>query len=174
MTEQQLKNILAKGLADVGHESPPLEINSVSEQAIVGRLLTKIYESFPGYILDIEYNRDLKNDTTKQAEICAQMNSLENDESLGCVTEERKIKRMRPDLIIHQRTSNGGNLAVIELKFENAIGKNKEYDILKVKAIKEKYEYSHAVTVHIPRDLERLRNMTEDDEAIKFHDSVPS
>lgn len=106
------------------------------EVTISSKLAQYIFNEFPRYDVDCEYNKHL--DGEKKVDELNQ--------------------NIRPDIIIHRRGTDENNLVYIEIKTDhNRELRTHDYD--KIKAMtkqKEKYRYSLGLFIDFNRDKEKL------------------
>lgn len=102
-----------------------------NERTICARLAMHLQAVFPGYDVDVEYNRYGMDPKT------VEMNP-EPDET-----------RIYPDLIVHRRGSQESNLLVMEVK-KCTNSEPREYDRTKLEHCVMKFGYEFAVLVEIP------------------------
>ena len=103
-----------------------LSVNA-SEQAIAARFAGYLQGHFPGYDVDVEYNR--MGDVPKT------------------VAWSDKPERVYPDIIVHRRRTNTNVLAIELKKTSNPEGKAN--DLLKLAAYRRELGYLHALFLRL-------------------------
>ena len=103
-----------------------LSVNA-SEQAIAARFAGYLQGHFPGYNVDVEYNR--MGDAPKT------------------VAWSDKPERVYPDIIVHRRRTNTNVLAIELKKTSNPEGKAN--DLLKLAAYRRELGYLHALFLRL-------------------------
>lgn len=112
-----------------------LHVNS-SERSMTHRLAVHLEPYFPDHAVDCEYNRDGSNvKRLKPSDRDAKSDDLD------AVT-------VFPDIVVHKRGNNEGNLLVIEVK-KGSSSASPDYDFQKLGAFKTELHYAHAVHVTI-------------------------
>jgi len=106
MDDKKIKEIVERAISMVQSEERPLQSGS-SERAFAHRLAVYMENSFDGWNVDCEYNR--QGMLSKELEGIAECN------------ERRRTDRIYPDIIVHHRTNDsepsiGENILVVELK----------------------------------------------------------
>jgi hypothetical protein len=100
---------------------------NASEQAIAAKLAQYLQPHFPGYHVDVEYNR---------------MGKVPKK-----VTWSERPDEVYPDIIVHLRMTDK-NVLAIELK-KNSNSEKKEKDILKLGAYRRELGYLHALFIRL-------------------------
>lgn len=100
---------------------------NIAEQTITARLAGYLQKYFPGYDVDVEYNR--MGDAPKT------------------VAWSDKPERVYPDIIVHRRRTTT-NILAIELK-KTSNPESKEDDLLKLAAYRRDLGYSHALFLRL-------------------------
>lgn len=103
-----------------------LTIN-VAERTIASRLTQHLQEYFPGYDVDVEYNR--------------------MGEAPKTIAWSDKSEQVYPDIIVHRRMTKE-NVLVIELK-KDSNRETKENDVLKLRAYRRELGYLHALFLRL-------------------------
>jgi hypothetical protein len=104
-----------------------LLIHNVSERAITHRLAVYLEQTFLGWHVDCEYNRNV--DAVKRIHRIIGRKLPEDD--------------VYPDIIVHRRGNHESNLLAIEVKKANNL--NTDWDIAKLLAYRREYHYQHAL-----------------------------
>ena len=134
----RIKNLIEKAIDDLYSKDLDLLERENNEVTISCKLAQYLFLKFPGYQVDCEYNRHLKD--TKRI-------------NLG---NTRKI--IRPDIIIHKRGIDEGNLIYSEIKTDHNI-ESREEDLNKIKAmtdLKGEYRYKLGIFIDFYRDKDDL------------------
>lgn len=100
---------------------------NIAEQTIAARLAGYLQGHFPGYDVDVEYNR--MGDAPKT------------------VAWSDKPERVYPDIIVHRRRT-GTNILAIELK-KTSNPETKDNDLLKLAAYRRDLGYLHALFLRL-------------------------
>jgi hypothetical protein len=145
MDKKEFENKLKKSLDILKKEDKILfDINS-SERSISHKLGCYLQKEFEDWNVDCEYNRSIKSDDM----IKRVPNYIKNCKK-SSISNNPLIY---PDIIIHKRDSNT-NLAVIEIK-KSPNNDEREYDILKIKAILKEFEYTYGVFIDLSLYLDK-------------------
>lgn len=131
MTREHIERILKDALSLLANEQPELLELSVTERALSHHLAIYIMEYFPGYHVDVEYNRDGYD--PKRLDLPPKT----------VLMDETRAVTVYPDIIIHRRNT-ADNLLVLEMKKP---GGDIRYDRLKLEAFKRELSYQHAAHV---------------------------
>lgn len=149
MNDLDIKAILLEALSEMQEENPLLKIESISERAFCFRLGLKIANNFEGYILDSEYNLDLRGNLSKSVPNVGRL--LEIASLLKKSIKPHKL--LVPDFIVHKRTETfAENLLAVEIKWHTANPLEIEFAEEKLKALKVKFEYKFCVLLVLPRE----------------------
>lgn len=152
MEKDEIEHLIRTAIKALELENPKLPLEKkVGERALVGRLafhLAAVLKD-PELAIDTEYNIDPNGDRKW----------LEADSSLKDAA--RKLRRkvyeddsivVIPDIILHKRGTNERNVAVIEVKFNDASLHEFTYVKLKLAAFQRNtFEYTYGVLVSVPR-----------------------
>lgn len=130
MDIDEIKERVQRGIDAFMKRDRYLLDRNLSERCIAGRLLFHLQNTFPGYDVDIEYNRagDVPKRLNLQDE-CA--NSFDDDGNALVV----------PDIIIHKRGAEGPNLLGIEIK-KQGDPRGTKCDRLRILALRKRFDYS--------------------------------
>ncbi|WP_295230351.1 hypothetical protein [uncultured Chryseobacterium sp.] len=114
-----------------------LEAN-LSERSIAHRLALYLTGLFPEFDVDCEYNGDVDSDNYRK--------NLQIDREDIIKLSKKKIDEFDtysvfPDIIVHKRKFNTDNQLVIEIKKKDSNIEQKKYDLLKLKAFTNQYNY---------------------------------
>ncbi|MCY4076732.1 MAG: hypothetical protein OXH04_15015 [Acidobacteria bacterium] len=113
------------------HQDLHLLENDAHERTICARLADHLRSVFPGYHVDVEYNRH-----------CMDPKTIE-------VNPERDEQFVYPDVIVHHRGNDDSNLLVMELK-KSTNPESRDPDRRKLNHLVEQYGYKFAVLVDLP------------------------
>ena len=111
-----------------------LEYN-VSERTIATKLQQYLTGVFLSHHIDFEYNRH-------------GVDSKRVNWAPECSTGEQTL--VLPDLIVHRRGDDSANLVVCEIKKHTAAPAELNCDRQKLRAIKQQFEYEHAILLVVP------------------------
>jgi transposase len=143
MSQEEIKKIINQALDSLISKHFDLLDLGVTERALSHHLAIELTPYFPGYDVDVEYNR--KGVDPKRLNL-PQRKTLEDD---------IRATTVFPDIIVHKRNTPI-NLLVIEMKKnEQDIG----YDEHKLKAFRKELGYKHAAHVIISRSGENIPRM---------------
>lgn len=120
--------------------------NDVNERTITHRLALYLEPRFPGWQVDIEYNRVGDAADPKRLD----WNDVACDASAEELVRDTAARTVYPDIIVHKR-GEPKNLLVIEVKKSSNAGCG-ERDRRKLEAFQEapEFRYRHAVFLEIP------------------------
>lgn len=120
--------------------------NDVNERTITHRLALLLEPKFPGWHVDIEYNRVGDAAEPKRLD----WNDIACDASAEELVRDTEARTVYPDIIVHER-GEPNNLLVIEVKKSSNAGCG-ERDRRKLEAFQEaqEFRYRHAVFLKIP------------------------
>ena len=132
--------MLAAGLAGHGHHAgegleDEIIALGVGERTIATALAYHLRGVFPGYHIDVEYNRhgiDVKR--VKWMSDCRQS----------------ETPRVYPDILVHQRGHDDANVLVVEIKRNGEPAEEIECDRQKLAAMKSEFRYAHSLLLIIP------------------------
>ena len=113
------------------HHDRQLLENDAHERTICARLAMYLQFVFPGYHVDVEYNRHGM-----------------DPKRIG-VNPEGGEERVFPDVIVHHRGNDDSNLLVMELK-KSTNPESRDADRRKLNHLVEEYRYEFAVLVDLP------------------------
>ena len=115
-----------------------LLIYDANERSISHRLAIYLENSFQGWNVDCEYNRDEHN--SKRLQLPPK----------DTKSDDIEAKTVFPDIIVHKRGTNQ-NLLVIEMKKStNSQGEEgKKFDLQKLKAFKTQLNYKFAIFIEL-------------------------
>lgn len=105
-----------------------------SERAIASRLASHLEPLFPGYNVDVEYNRHGLDPKAVE---------------LGATCRGGGKKLIVPDVIVHHRRNDDNNLLVIEMKKETN-SESRECDRAKIVAMKRELNYQYGLIIDLP------------------------
>lgn len=155
MSEQELKDLKNKVTYAVNQflaEVPNLLKLDVHEQSISHRIAVYLEPLFKGWNVDCEYNKHLE--SSKKMDL-SEINP-DDHKSCGCEVCKKNIdgediklenRLFRPDILVHQRGTDEGNLIAIELKKE----KECFFDQAKLNALTsldDDYRYALGVNIY--------------------------
>ena len=125
MERSEVEAILKNALSKLERKHPELLQLKAHELTLVAHLFCYVRGRFRGYSVDMEYNRQ------------------------GSEGDPKRLKgrRVRPDLIVHVRGSEKGNLLVVECKKSNWSRTGKKADITRLKRFRQEKRYTHAAFV---------------------------
>jgi hypothetical protein len=103
--------------------------HNLSERCIAARIAYHLQRVFPEYSVDVEYNR--AGDIPKRLDLPEECANAVDDEGRTLVV---------PDIIIHQRGSDGPNILGIELK-KAGDRRGTDCDRKRMRALKESFGY---------------------------------
>jgi hypothetical protein len=133
-----IKNLIEKAVDDLYLNDIDLLESESCEVTISCKLAQYLFLKFPGYQVDCEYNRHLNN--TKRINL------------------DKTRKKIRPDIIIHKRGIDEGNIIYSEIKTDHNI-ESREEDLNKIKAmtdLKGEYRYKLGIFIDFYRDKDDL------------------
>jgi len=121
-----------------------LLFHGVNERTISSKLAHYIQDTFNkfDYVVDCEYNRMCGNNLTNEQitkRLCLKIQEVQSNDVRGVT--------VFPDIIVHKRGNNGGNLFVIEIKKSNACLSSKKFDREKLNAYKKELFYQYGVYI---------------------------
>ncbi len=127
----------------------------VNERSISHKLAEYLQQLFPDYHVDCEYNWQVDNFNEKSHN--KELLFTKEEEKLFYPrTKEEQIKDKNahsvfPDIIIHKRGDNLGNLLIIEIKkSSNSERLAIDHDRVKLEKYKEKFGYTYTLFLIIP------------------------
>ena len=133
-TEDEVHSALNAAISELFNVDDHLLSVDSSERSVTHQLAVHLAPHFDGYQVDCEYNRD--GHSVKRLQLPQDINPVPPN-SLDAVT-------VFPDVIVHVRGNNNGNLLVIEVKKASS-GADHSHDIAKLNAFKKQLEYTYAV-----------------------------
>jgi hypothetical protein len=133
MTETGVEDALGVALARLISEDAYLLEIDAGERTVCARLAMYLQDVFPDAHVDVEYNRHEA--ATKR---------LENIGRCGS-----SAARVYPDIIVHRRGNDDGNLLVIEAKLSTN-GTSRDCDRAKLEGFVEEYGYRYALLLDLP------------------------
>lgn len=116
----------------------------VAERTIAARLANYLAEHFPQHHVDVEYNRhglDIKQVRLPE----------------GC--RGGGLKRIFPDIIVHQRGHDKENLLVIQIKKETNHD-SRDCDRAIIEAMKREFFYPHGLLIELPSGPDATKRKT--------------
>lgn len=116
------------------NDSLLLEYN-VSERTIAAKLQQYLVSVFPSHHVDLEYNRH-------------GIDPKRVDWATECTRQQQAL--VLPDLIVHRRGDDSKNLVVCEVKKLTATPGELNCDRQKLRAMKQKFGYEHALLIAVP------------------------
>jgi hypothetical protein len=121
--------------------------HNIYERSITHKLAEYLQANFLDFNVDCEYNGDIGNivNYRKQLDITEE----EMIEIARQKSREDETYSVYPDIIIHTRGTNGNNHLVIEVKKANGNGKDKAFDLLKLKKFTTQYGYRLGIYLEI-------------------------
>lgn len=122
-----------------------LEAN-LSERSIAHRLALYLTGLFSEFDVDCEYNGDVDSDNYRK--------NLQIDREEIIKLSKKKIDEFDtysvfPDIIVHKRKFNMDNQLVIEIKKKDSNSEQKRYDLLKLKAFTNQYNYKLGIYLEL-------------------------
>ena len=128
LDQNDLEGLLRDAQEELERNDSNLLLEGVLEVAIAHQLACYLKPRFYGYSMDIEYDRQGR-----------------NPKRVGALD-----KRIRPDIVIHERSTNDHNLLVVECKKSSSRAGSSD-DKKKLAALKRApFKYARAVFVRIP------------------------
>lgn len=123
---------------------------NISERSISHRLALYLTGLFRLFDVDCEYNGDIENESLRK--------SLDISRDIMIDLAVRSIGdndtyNIFPDIIIHKRGSNEKNHLIIEIKKNNTSPKQREYDLIKLKAFTSQYHYKLGIYLELRTGL---------------------
>jgi hypothetical protein len=135
MEEKEITTRLNNALRKVGENDRYLLEFDLSERCIAARLALYLQAEFPGYNVDIEYNRDgAAPKRLNLPEACA---NFRNEDGEALVV---------PCVIVHKRGPDGPNVLVLELK-KTTNREPRNCDRARVRALRERLGYSFGALI---------------------------
>lgn len=128
---QEVRETVKGVIADFLEKEADLLSNNSSEQNLTQRLAVLLEQSFPGWHVDCEYNRD--QDAIKRLRYAI---------SPSHPMEEKDVV---PDIIVHRRMTQD-NLLVIEVK-KSTNAEPDEKDLAKLQAFRDQLGYRNALFI---------------------------
>ena len=126
MKRSDVEAILKEALRQLENDHQELLHWKVHERTLVSHLVCYLRGRFPGYSVDMEYNR----------------------EGGECNPKRRPDgKTIVPDFVVHRRGDDDRNLLAVECKKSPVRGGDNEKDITKLKGLRDKMRYTHAAFV---------------------------
>ena len=126
MKRSDVEAILKEALRQLEREHQELLQWKVHERTLVSHLVCYLRCRFPGYSVDMEYNREGGESNPKR---------------------RPDGKTVFPDFVVHRRGDNERNLLAVECKKSPFRGSDKEKDITKLKGLRQERGYTHAAFV---------------------------
>ena len=136
-SEAKVHAALDRAINELIRRDQHLLESDCSERSITHHLAVYLAAEFPQYNVDCEYNRD--GFDVKRLKLGEREVKVSDDE-LDAVT-------VFPDVVVHERGTNGSNLLVVEVKKAVSRTDLAEYDIRKLQAFKAELGYVHAAHV---------------------------
>ena len=134
MTRDELNIILAAAIDALYAQEGDIIALDIGERTISSCLAWLLQPHFPDHRVHVEYNRG-----------GFEPKDIELPDAEGNPT----MRRVFPDIIVHQPGSDDHNLLVIEMK-KSTNPMPDEDDIYKLDCLKAKYHYAHALFVRLP------------------------
>jgi len=137
MEIKEIKNLIEKAIDDIYSKELDLLERENNEATISCKLAQYLFQKFPGYHVDCEYNRHIKDIKTMT------------------FNDVRKI--IKPDIIIHKRDTGKNNLVYIEIKTDhNNESREKDYEKIKnATNLKGEYKYKLGIFIDFNRKKEK-------------------
>jgi len=137
MDRASIATIVDRALTELIDEQPELLDLGVTERALSHHLANYIAKAIDwAYHVDVEYNRHFE--TPKR------LNLPPRD----ALDREIRATTVFPDILLHRRNSDDGNLLVLEMKKP---GEDLAYDDLKLRAFRSELGYTHTAHVILGR-----------------------
>lgn len=131
--DRRLAGAVRKAVRMLLRHDSALLVADASERSIAHRLACHLGDSFPGWHVDCEYNRDGHNPKRLQ--------------SLPALPPGRDERAVYPDIIVHHRGTSD-NYLVIELK-KTSNPETDEYDLAKLRAFRLDLGYREALFMRV-------------------------
>lgn len=129
--------------------------NKTNERSISHKIAEYLQQEFPEYNVDCEYNRMSGKKRFTPKKLFQNIAQISSD----CT----KVRTVYPDIIIHHRGFNDGNLLVIEIKKIFDLNKNgKDADIKKIYAYIEELKYKHGLFLVLYKTLKETLTKFEE------------
>lgn len=146
-------------------DAPLLKID-INERSITHKLALYLQDSFKGWDVDCEYNRNRYD--TKRLSIGGDVRlTVETTQ-----TDDEQGKTVYPDIIVHHRGTDQ-NLLVVEVK-KTTSHVSKDFDLNKLHEYKRQLGYSYALFLNFPSEivaggLEQALSFPHDEKHRPFH-----
>jgi len=117
-TKDELERIVKSSLMKLRNLDKKLLEIKVNERTITHKLAEYLQQNFLEYNVDCEYNRyrDYAKRIRTQHDRSREINNLSNTELAKLIWENKEADTIYPDIIIHNRGTQEGNILVIEVK----------------------------------------------------------
>ena len=125
---------MRNALSKIEKKHPELLQLKAHELTLVAHLFCYLRGRFRDYSVDMEYNR----------------------QGSEGVPKKLKGRRVRPDLIVHVRGNDKGNLLVVECKKSNWNRTDKKENIARLKKFRQEKGYTHAAFVVLKSDGSKI------------------
>lgn len=119
---------------------------NLSERSIAHRLALYLTNLFEEFDVDCEYNGDVDSEGLRK--ILDIPREVMEELAVRSINDNDTYN-IFPDIILHQRGSNERNHLVIEIKKTNSYQKLREYDLVKLKAFTNQYNYKLGVYLEL-------------------------
>lgn len=139
-------NNLDKALSQLVENDSYLLKANLSERSIAHRLALYLTKLFSDFDVDCEYNGDI--DSAGLRKILDIPREVMEELAVRSINDNDTYN-IFPDIILHQRGSNARNLLVVEIKKSNSYQKMREYDLVKLKAFTNQYQYRLGVFLEL-------------------------
>jgi hypothetical protein len=135
-----------KALYQLLRDDKHLLLKNLSERSIAHRLAVYLTDLIQELDVDCEYNGDVESSNYRK--------SLQIDREEIIKLSKKKIDEFDtysvfPDIIIHKRAFNTENCLVIEIKKKDSNTQQKKYDLLKLKAFTNQYNYKLGIYLEL-------------------------
>lgn len=166
---EEVKRLFLHALQDLYTHDSRLIDTGVNERTITGRLAHYMQSYFKDYSVDVEYNRNgdrakclYPRDFKGLVKLSSELYGYKRKVSSVSGIEELTY----PDIIVHSRGNNNGNMLVIEAKKQSSLGETPYEDLRKVAAFTATErrqglpEYSYQLGICIVFEEDQVRYVT--------------